>query len=55
MLFDNIQISEGSNVQNLSINTGSSFPSDPNVGEIFYYTGGSFDGEGIMFMMDTIG
>lgn len=47
MLFDNIQISEGSNVQNLSINTGSSFPSDPNVGEIFYYTGGSFDGEGI--------
>lgn len=38
MLFDGIEILEGSEVVNFTFPTGSSFPSNPDQGEIFYKT-----------------
>ena len=38
MLFDGIKLVEGSEVQNLVVDTGTAFPSTPNSGELFYIT-----------------
>ena len=47
MLFDNIQLSEGSEIQNLSIDSGPAFPTSPNLGELFYFTGTTGSGSGL--------
>ena len=39
MLFDGIKLVEGSEVQNLVVDTGSAFPASPNLGELFYLNG----------------
>jgi hypothetical protein len=36
MLYDGIQLAEGADIENLTVNSGTSFPSSPNVGEMFY-------------------
>ena len=41
MLIDRPQVVEGSSIQNASVATGASFPSSPNVGELFYLTSGA--------------
>lgn len=38
MLFDGLSLIEGSDVTNLVIDSGSSFPGSPNLGELFYKT-----------------
>jgi hypothetical protein len=40
MLFDGIKLVEGSEVQNLVVDSGSSFPASPNEGELFYRNDG---------------
>ena len=44
MLFDGIKLVEGSEVQNLVVDTGSTFPSSPNAGEMFYRTDAGNEG-----------
>ena len=39
MLIDGIEINEGSVITNMSVDTGGSFPSNANAGEMFYITG----------------
>ena len=38
MLFDGIKLVEGSEVQNLVVDSGTAFPANPDVGELFYRT-----------------
>lgn len=38
MLNDSIDLIEGSSIRNLVVESGSSFPTNPTVGEMFYYT-----------------
>ena len=47
MLYDNIAISEQSSISNLSVNYGTVFPLQPNIGELFYFTGTSGSGSGL--------
>ena len=44
MLFDGIKLVEGSEVQNLVVDTGSAFPSSPGEGELFYRNDGANEG-----------
>lgn len=44
MLYDGISISEGGSIINASIASGTSFPANPNVGELFYRTDEPNDG-----------
>jgi len=51
MLVDGIQLSEGSEVVNLVVDSGTTFPSNPNTGELFYKTSATaglyvYDGSG---------
>jgi hypothetical protein len=39
MKFDGLRLLDGSEAYNLTINTGSTFPDVPNIGELFYKTG----------------
>ena len=39
MLFDSIQITEGASIMNLTVASGSSLPTTPNEGEVFFHTG----------------
>lgn len=36
-VYGNVQIGEGGDIQNLSVNHGPTYPSDPNTGELFYH------------------
>ncbi len=47
MRIDGLQISEGGSVSNLLTPTGTSFPNQPNTGELFYFTGVTGDGPGL--------
>ena len=38
MLNDSISLVEGSSITNLVVESGDSFPTNPTVGEMFYYT-----------------
>jgi hypothetical protein len=38
MLFDSINLVEGSTIKSLKVNNGSSFPDTPNTGELFFRT-----------------
>jgi hypothetical protein len=38
MLYDGIQLVEGADISNLTVDSGTSFPSNPSVGELFYKT-----------------
>ena len=38
MLYDGISISEGGNIANATIASGTAFPSNPNAGELFFRT-----------------
>lgn len=38
MLFDGIRLAEQSDITNLTVDSGSSFPSDPSLAELFYKT-----------------
>lgn len=42
MLFDGINLIEGSELQNTTVNNGTSFPELPAVGDLFYRTDGSY-------------
>lgn len=44
MLFDGIRLVEGSEVQNLVVDTGPSFPATPSEGELFYRNDGTNEG-----------
>lgn len=44
MLYDGIKLAEGSDAKNLTIVTGTSFPANPNIGEMFYRTDGGNTG-----------
>lgn len=44
MLYDSINIAEGSNISNATIASGTSYPSNPSVGELFYRTDAPSDG-----------
>ncbi len=44
MLYDGISISEGGNIANATIASGSAFPSNPNSGELFFRTDSPNDG-----------
>ena len=38
MLFDSLNIAEGTTIQNATIASGTTFPGNPSVGELFYHT-----------------
>lgn len=41
MYFDGINLTEGSEITNITVATGTDFPGDPSLGELFYKTSGS--------------
>ena len=47
MLYDNIKISEGADVENLNVDSGAIFPIQSSLGELFYYTGTGNSGPGL--------